>query len=66
MIRQHQFDLNLNPVDPKKDKRLILEKLALGAIASDFSLPDHEGKIFTLSDLYQNHHILLVFNIGFA
>ena len=43
-----------------------MEKLSLGDLAPDFSLPDHEGNLIKLSDLYQHHHVLLVFNIGFA
>jgi peroxiredoxin len=43
-----------------------LEKLTLGDQAPDFSLPDHEGRSITLSNLYQDQHVLLVFNIGFV
>jgi len=43
-----------------------MKQLSVGDIAPDFSLPDHEGKIVQLSDVYRNHNVLLVFNIGFA
>ncbi len=34
--------------------------------APDFSLPDFEGKPFTLSEFCARKHVVLVFNRGFA
>lgn len=43
-----------------------MDRLTVGDAAPDFTLPDHEGTHFTLSDLYQTQHVLLVFNLGFV
>jgi peroxiredoxin len=43
-----------------------MNRLSLGDIAPDFALPNHEGKIFKLSDINRSQNVLLVFNIGFA
>jgi len=43
-----------------------MQRLLVGDIAPDFSLPDHKGELHTLSDIYANNNVLLVFNIGFA
>ena len=43
-----------------------MRRLSSGDQAPDFSLPDHQGVRFTLSDLYPEHNVLLVFNIGFV
>jgi peroxiredoxin len=43
-----------------------MTRLNIGDLAPDFSLPDHSGRIFTLSDVLKTSNALLVFNIGFA
>ena len=43
-----------------------LKRLSIGDQAPDFSLPDHEGQWYQLSDLSRTQNVLLVFNIGFA
>jgi hypothetical protein len=43
-----------------------LKRLSIGDKAPDFSLPDHQGQLHRLSDLYRTRNVLLVFNIGFA
>jgi peroxiredoxin len=43
-----------------------MTKLKVGDTAPDFSLPDHTGRIFTLSEVLKTSNALLVFNIGFA
>lgn len=43
-----------------------MKQLIVGDFAPDFSLPDHKGKIYTLSELVRTQNVLLVFNIGFA
>lgn len=40
--------------------------LALHDPAPDFTLPDHQGRLVTLSDLYASQYVLLVFNLGFV
>ncbi len=41
-------------------------RLSAGSAAPDFTLPDHNGTPFTLSQITQARNALLVFNIGFA
>lgn len=43
-----------------------MKHLAVGDTAPDFMLPDHEGTLFTLSELYSEQNVLLVFNLGFV
>ena len=43
-----------------------MTKLKVGDIAPGFSLPDHTGRIHTLSEVLKDSNALLVFNIGFA
>jgi len=43
-----------------------LKRLSIGDKAPDFSLPDHQGQLHRLSELYRTRNVLLVFNIGFA
>jgi peroxiredoxin len=38
----------------------------VGDPALDFSLPDHNGRLYTLSEIIARKNALLVFNIGFA
>ncbi len=51
--KNHQRYLNLN-------------HLSIGDPAPDFTLPNHEGTLFKLSDLFASRSVLLVFNLGFA
>lgn len=44
----------------------MLEHLSIGDLAPDFTLPNQEGELIQLSDIYKNHNVVLVFNIGFA
>ncbi len=43
-----------------------MKRLSVGDPAPDFSLPDHLGRLHTLSELTRTQNALLVFNIGFA
>ena len=43
-----------------------MKQLSVGDKALDFALPDYQGKLHQLSDIYQENFVLLVFNIGFA
>jgi peroxiredoxin len=43
-----------------------MSRLTIGNTAPDFTLPDHQGSLVKLSDLYRSQNVLLVFNIGFA
>jgi peroxiredoxin len=38
----------------------------VGDTAPDFSLPDYNGRLYTLSELTARKSALLVFNIGLA
>lgn len=42
-----------------------MDRLSTGDIAPDFSLPNHEGVLVKLSEVYRTQNVLLVFNIGF-
>jgi peroxiredoxin len=43
-----------------------VERLTVGEEAPDFSLPDYQGVVHTLSHIISTKNALLVFNIGFA
>ena len=43
-----------------------MTQLGIGDLAPDFTLPDHTGKLHTLSEVYRDKNVLLVVNIGFA
>lgn len=43
-----------------------MNHLSVGDIAPDFTLPDHQGTPFTLSEICRSHNVLLVFNLGFV
>ena len=43
-----------------------MSRLAVGDPAPDFTLPDHHGVEFKLSDIYPQQNVLLVFNLGFV
>ncbi len=43
-----------------------MKRIEAGDTAPDFTLPDHKGNFFTLSEMVQSQNVLLVFNIGFA
>ena len=43
-----------------------MEKLMVGDRAPDFTLPGVDGETITLSDVYAQQSVILVFNIGFA
>jgi peroxiredoxin len=42
-----------------------MNHFSLGDTAPDFTLPDHAGALFKLSELYRSQNTLLVFNLGF-
>lgn len=42
-----------------------MKRLSVGDLAPDFSLPDHCGATYRLSELYRVRSVLLVFNLGF-
>jgi len=43
-----------------------MDRLCVGNPAPDFSLPDHRGKLFRLSEIVRSQNVLLVFNLGFV
>ena len=43
-----------------------MTRLQNGDQAPDFSLPDHEGRVFHLTELRKSGNVLLVFNLGFV
>lgn len=43
-----------------------MKRMVAGDPAPNFSLPDHTGRMFTLSEITARQNVLLVFNIGFA
>ncbi len=43
-----------------------MKLLSIGDHAPDFSLPDLDGNVIKLSDIYRSKNVVLVFNIGFA
>jgi peroxiredoxin len=43
-----------------------LKRLVVGDLAPDFLLPDKDGNLIRLSEVYSKKNVLLVFNIGFA
>jgi peroxiredoxin len=43
-----------------------MARLSVGDLAPDFALPNHEGVLFRLSEVYRAQHVLLVFNLGFV
>jgi peroxiredoxin len=43
-----------------------MSRLSLGDTAPNFALPNHEGAVFKLSDVYRTQNVLLVFNLGFV
>lgn len=43
-----------------------MRHLSIDDEAPDFSLPNLEGNLIKLSDLYRSKNVVLVFNIGFA
>lgn len=61
----YRYLVNLRQLTLKGWKNT-MTRLAVGDIAPDFSLPDHTGRIFTLSEVLKTSNALLVFNIGFA
>lgn len=43
-----------------------MEKLMVGDRAPDFTLPGADVEMVTLSEVYAQQNVILVFNIGFA
>jgi peroxiredoxin len=43
-----------------------MKRFEEGEQAPDFSLPDHKGDEFRLTELTARQQVLLVFNLGFA
>ncbi len=43
-----------------------MNRLSLGDKAPDFTLTDHKGVLFKLSDVYRSQNVLMVFNLGFV
>jgi len=43
-----------------------MRHFSVGDTAPDFSLPDHRGTLYQLSDVVRQQNILLVFNLGFV
>ena len=47
-------------------QRIEMTRLQTGDHAPDFSLPDHEGRVFHLAEKLASSNVLLVFNLGFV
>ena len=43
-----------------------MAQVAINTPAPDFSLPDFQGKMVSLSDFFGKSHVLLVFNRTFS
>jgi len=43
-----------------------MNRLSLGDKAPDFTLPDHKGALYKLSDVYRSQNVLMLFNLGFV
>ncbi len=43
-----------------------MTRLQIGDLAPDFSLPDHNGRVFHLAEQLKAGNVLLVFNLGFV
>lgn len=43
-----------------------MNRLKVGGPAPDFTLADHKGVQYRLSDVYRMQNVLLVFNLGFV
>ena len=43
-----------------------MPRLHTGDQAPDFSLPDHDGRVFHLAEQLKAGNVLLVFNLGFV
>jgi peroxiredoxin len=43
-----------------------MDRLCVGDIAPDFTLPDYSGELFKLSEIIRSQNVLLVFNLGFV
>lgn len=41
-----------------------MTRLSVGDRAPNYTLPDHQGRPFTLSDLYSKQYVLIVLNLG--
>jgi len=42
-----------------------MKRLCVGDQAPDFTLPNHEGSAFKLSEILSSQNVMLVFNLGF-
>lgn len=47
-------------------QELTINRLSAGDVAPDFTLPDHEGVQYRLSEVCRTQAMLLVFNLGFV
>ncbi len=43
-----------------------MQRLELGDLSPEFSLPDHHGVKHRLSEMVREQNVLLVFNFGFV
>lgn len=43
-----------------------MQHLKVGDLAPEFSLPDHHGVVYQLSEMVHEQNVLLVFNLGFV
>ena len=43
-----------------------MQRLKVGDISPEFSLPDHHGVVYQLSEMVREQNVLLVFNFGFV
>ncbi len=43
-----------------------MQRFKVGDLAPEFSLPDHHGVKYRLSEMVREQNLLLVFNFGFV
>jgi len=67
-LRRDNLNARFRPsfTTPAQQEEENMNHLSVGDLAPDFTLPDHQGTPFTLSEICRSHNVLLVFNLGFV